>query len=109
MEKKLSIDVSDKGNYYLIKVSGSINSYTYDDFQKQLYNAIEEKNVCIDLSEVDILSSAGLGTIMYAIEKGEEKKHKVYILNPSKIAYESIESTGFKEMFNIISSIDQIK
>ncbi|MEN2997831.1 MAG: STAS domain-containing protein [Brevinematia bacterium] len=109
MEKKLNIEVSDKGKYYLIKLKGSVNSYTYDDFQKQLYSAIEQKSVCIDLSEVDNLSSAGLGTIMYAIEKGEEKGFKVYVLTPSPIAKEAIEATGFKEMFNIIHSLAEIK
>ncbi|MCX8029260.1 MAG: STAS domain-containing protein [Brevinematales bacterium] len=109
MEKKLIMDISDKGNYYVIKVKGSINSYTYDDFQKQLYESIEKKSVCIDLSEVDNLSSAGLGTIMYAIEKAEEKNFKVYILSPSPIVLEAINSTGFKSMFNIISSLSEIK
>ncbi|MCS7298766.1 MAG: STAS domain-containing protein [Spirochaetia bacterium] len=109
MEKKLFINVSDEGKFILIKAKGSINSYTYDDFQKQLYDAIEKKSVCIDLSEVDILSSAGLGTIMYAIEKGEEKGFKVFILSPSSVALEAINSTGFKDMFNIVFSLSDVK
>lgn len=109
MEKKLSIQVSDNTKFILIKVKGSVNSYTYDDFQKQLYDAIDKNNVCIDLSEVDSLSSAGLGTIMYAIEKGEEKGYKLYILSPSSVALEAINSTGFKDVFNIVSSISDIK
>ncbi|MCX8028626.1 MAG: STAS domain-containing protein [Brevinematales bacterium] len=109
MEKKLSIELSDKEKFILIKAKGSINSYTYDDFQKQLYDAIEKKSVCIDLSEVDILLSAGLRTIMYDIDKGEEKGFKVFILSPSSVALEAINSTDFKNMFNIVFSLSDVK
>lgn len=109
MDKNFTVDIIDKGKYYLMKVGGVIDSYTYDQFQKQLYNLVNSKSVCIDMSAIQNISSSGLGTIMYAIEQSEEKGNKVYILNPSTIALEAIKSTGFSDMFNVINNEDSIK
>lgn len=109
MQNNTSIKVSKKEGYTMMEISGSINSYTFNEFQDELYSLVKENNVCIDLSKVDSLSSAGLGSIMSAIETAEETDHKVYCYNPSDIALEAIQSTGFQDLFNIIDSLDQIK
>jgi anti-anti-sigma factor len=96
-------------NFVLINIEGSLNSYTYTDFQDKLYALIEQTNVCMDMSKVTNISSAGLGVLMSAMETGEEKGFTLYILNPSDIVKMAIDSTGFGEMFKIINSTDEIK
>jgi len=97
------------GTIRLIELDGSINSYTYTDFQDKLYTCIEKSTVVIDMSKVVNLSSAGLGVLMSAMETGEEKGHRLYIMKPSQIVTMAIDSTGFIDMFKIITSVNEIK
>lgn len=91
----------------ILDIEGSLNSYTYTDFQDKLYALIEKGSVVIDMSKVGNLSSAGLGVLMSAVETGEEKGNKIHILKPSDVVKMAIDSTGFSEMFNIIEDINQ--
>ena len=96
-------------SYVLLTVSGSINSYTYHEFETKVYNIIKEHSIVLDLSRVTNLSSSGLGILMAASEDGEDVGHKIYILNPSEVVKLAIASTGFSEVFPIIRSLDEVK
>ncbi|HOJ99102.1 MAG TPA: anti-sigma factor antagonist [Termitinemataceae bacterium] len=96
-------------NYVLLEIMGTINSYTYSDFQQRVYTLIDQTNLVLDMSRVSSLSSSGLGVLMSAIEIGQERGHKLYILNPSEIVRLAIESTGFPELFQIIRSIHEVR
>jgi anti-sigma B factor antagonist len=106
--ENLSITERRGDNYILITVQGTINSYTFNDFQQKVSGHVNRTNLCIDMSKVSNISSAGLGVLMTAEEDAEITKHKLYILNPSELVRTAIESTGFKELFNIIHSVAEI-
>ena len=91
--------------YVLLTVSGSINSYTYHEFEKKVYGHIKEHSVVLDVSRVTNLSSSGLGILMAA----SEQNHKIYVLNPSEVVKLAIASTGFSEVFPVIHSLDELK
>ncbi len=95
-------------NYALLEVSGTINSYTYTEFQNKVYALIKESNLVLDLSRVINLSSSGLGVLMAAYDDGEEVGHKLYIMKPSEVVRMAIESTGFAEMFSVIYSLTEV-
>jgi anti-sigma B factor antagonist len=106
--ENLSITERRGDNYILLSVQGTINSYTFNDFQQKVSGLITRTNICIDMSKVSNISSSGLGVLMTAQEDAEETKHKLYILNPSELVRGAIESTGFKELFNLIHSLSEI-
>ncbi|MFP4363063.1 MAG: STAS domain-containing protein [Spirochaetia bacterium] len=109
------LDVIDKkieapiGKVTFLTLEGSVNSYTYSDFQDKLYSLVENTHTCIDMSKVVNLSSAGLGVLMSAMETAEENGFRLYIMNPSNVVDLAINSTGFREMFLIIDSPDQMR
>ena len=96
-------------SFALLTVSGSINSYTYHEFERKVYDLIKEHSIVLDLSRVTNLSSSGLGILMAASEDGAELGHTIYIMNPSEVVNLAIASTGFAEAFPIIHSFDEIK
>ena len=96
-------------SFVLLTVSGSINSYTYHEFEKKVYDLIKEHSIVLDMGRVTNLSSSGLGILMAASEDGAEPGHKIYILNPSEVVKLAIASTGFSEVFPIIRSLDEVK
>ena len=99
-----NLAITEKMNdaFVLLTVSGSINSYTYHEFEIKVYNLIKERSIVLDVSRVTNLSSSGLGILMAASEDGAELGHKIYIMN-------AIASTGFSEVFPIIHSLDEVK
>lgn len=104
----LIINETSTERYLLLAVEGTINSYTYNEFEEKIYSAVKEKPVILDLSKVTNMSSSGLGVLMSAHDDGEENGHKIYILNPSEVAKMAIDSTGFSDMFKIIRSVDEV-
>jgi anti-anti-sigma factor len=105
----LNISERTSENYYILELIGTVNSYTYRDFQQRVYSRIEKTNVVLDMSRVSRLSSSGLGILMAVIDMGQERSHRLYILNPSEIVRLAIESTGFPELFQIIQSIHEVR
>ncbi len=105
---QLTITEKKTDKYVLLDIEGSLNSYTYPDFQDKLYALVQKSNVCVDMSKVSNLSSAGLGVLMSAMESGEERGFSLYILKPSEVAKMAIESTGFGDVFKIVQSADQV-
>jgi anti-sigma B factor antagonist len=106
--EQLNITEKEGDTYIVLEIKGSINSYTYTEFQNKVYDLIKRTNLCLDLSNVTNLSSAGLGVLMTAEEDAEETQHKLYIMKPSEIVKMAIDSTGFGNMFTIIHSQHEI-
>ncbi len=104
----LNISERKGDGYMLLEVMGTINSYTYTDFQVRVYDFIKRTNLVLDLGRVTNLSSTGLGVLMSAVEDGQETGHKLYIMNPSEIVRMAIDSTGFAEFFPIIRSVNEV-
>lgn len=96
-------------SYVLLTVSGSINSYTYHEFEKKVYGHIKDHSIVLDVSRVTNISSSGLGILMAASEDGDDLNHKIYILNPSEVVKLAIASTGFSEVFPVVHSLNDIK
>jgi anti-anti-sigma factor len=94
--------------YVLLEVMGSVNSYTYTEFQQRVYSLIRMTNLILDMARVTNLSSSGLGVLMSAVEDGEDCGHKLYIMNPSEIVRLAVESTGFSDMFPVIHSVNEV-
>ncbi len=104
----LIINQETTDKYLLLKVEGTINSYTYGSFEEKVYAGIKEKNIVMDLAKVTNMSSSGLGVLMSAHDDGEETGHEIFILNPSEVVKMAIDSTGFSDMFKVIHSLDEV-
>lgn len=106
--ENISIIEKSGSNYNLLEVTGTINSYTYTEFQNKVYDLVKKTNLVLDLSRVTNLSSSGLGVLMAALEDGNEVGNKLYVMKPSEVVRLAIESTGFSEMFTVIYSLTEV-
>ncbi len=106
--ENISIVEKNGPNYALLEVAGTINSYTYTEFQAKVYALIKQTNLVLDLSRVVNLSSSGLGVLMAALDDGESLGNKLYIMKPSEVVRLAIESTGFSELFTVIFSLTEV-
>jgi anti-anti-sigma factor len=106
--ENISIVEKNGPNYALLEVAGTINSYTYTEFQAKVYALIKQTNLVLDLSRVVNLSSSGLGVLMAALDDGESLGNKLYVMKPSEVVRLAIESTGFSELFTVIFSLTEV-
>mgnify|MGYP001366551510 CR=1 FL=1 len=101
---QLDIQVRREGGKDCIAIAGSVNSYTYAEFQEKIYKSVLSSDTVIDMSKVTMLSSAGIGVLMAAIDEAESAGHRFAICKPSEIVALAFESTGFADRFPVIES-----
>ena len=92
----------------MLEVSGTINSYTFSEFQSKLYTLVTDTNVVVDMSLVTNIDSSGLGVILAAFNDAEESGYRLYIMRPSNEARKAIDSTGFTDTFSLIQSVTEV-
>ena len=107
--EQLNITEKKGSDYMMLEVQGTVNSYTFNDFQSKINAYIARTNLCIDMSKVTNLSSAGLGVLMTAHEDASDNNRKLFILKPSEVVRMALQSTGFISSFNIINTTSEIQ
>ena len=74
----MKIDVKKKENEIVISAQGRIDTYTAEDFEKSLLEAIEQEDcVRLDFEEVEFISSAGLRALLNGQKKVDEDEKEM--------------------------------
>ncbi len=106
---ELEIIEKDFEKYSLIKVIGKVTSFTHTLLQDKIFYLLQEKPVCLEMSDITVFASAGIGLLMGATKISEKFDSKLYILNASETILDSFEFTGIIRKLNIIESEDDIE
>ena len=103
----MKVDFKTQNNILIIAVNGSIDSNTAPEIQQKVLDAsAESKNVIIDLSEVDFVSSAGLRVILMIYRQIKSKDGKVVLVGVSEEIRDVMTVTGFANFFEMVDSIE---
>lgn len=103
----MKVDFKTQNNILIIKVNGSIDSNTAPEIQEKIFEAsADSKNVIIDLSEVDFVSSAGLRVILMIYRQIKSKDGKVVLVGVSEEIRDVMTVTGFANFFEMVDSIE---
>ena len=81
----------------LIIAHGRIDTETAPELEKALLSCYKDKEVCIDLTDVYYISSAGLRVLLKAVKENRN----TYLGNPSEVVMEILDITGFTDIFKI--------
>jgi anti-anti-sigma factor len=95
----ISIQAHDRGHWTILTVKGPINSYTFTELQDQTNRLVYRRNLAIDLSGVNSMTSAGIGVLLAALEDAEANGRQLAIIEPSEVARLALQSTGFADRF----------
>ncbi len=107
---QLNISESQEEGIRVITLSGPVNSYTYTEFQDKLKIAFDlAGTVVVNMEKVTNLSSAGVGVLMASLDDAEDAGKKLFVMQPSEIAKQALDSTGFGDRFTIIESLHDAK
>ena len=107
MTKKISVNVKNsemKPECTVIEVIGSLDAYTVVDLEEVFSVLLKAKRfkLIIDLTNLDYISSAGLGTFMGVIDEVRENKGDIILTNLSPKIYKVFDLLGFSELFQIV-------
>ncbi|MCI7238676.1 MAG: STAS domain-containing protein [Anaerococcus sp.] len=88
----------------LIRLKGDLDVYSEEDFRDFIENNIspENKDIVIDIEELDYLDSTGLGMFMKIYNDNKEKGKKVKIINPKDNIKKLFEITDLTEIFEMV-------
>lgn len=105
---QLAINEKVGPNYMLLELTGDITAYTLSDLQEKMYQYIVDTNVVLDMSQVYSMDASGVGTVLATMNDGDEHGTKLFIMNPSDSAHESLTRTGFWSSFHVIHAITEV-
>ncbi|WP_243342229.1 STAS domain-containing protein [Anaerococcus sp. AGMB09787] len=88
----------------LIRLKGDLDVYSEEDFRDFIENNIspENKDIVIDIEDLDYLDSTGLGMFMKIYNDNKEKGKKVKIINPKDNIKKLFEITDLTEIFEMV-------
>lgn len=95
--------IYDKEDYKLVELKGDLDIYAEDEFRDFIELELEnsDKNLVIDIKDLDYLDSTGLGLFMKIYKKVNEKGNSVKIINPKENILKLFKITDLTEVFNM--------
>lgn len=95
--------IYDKEYYKLVEIKGDLDIYAEDEFRDFIELELEniDKNLVIDIKDLDYLDSTGLGLFMKIYKKVNEEGKSVKIINPKENILKLFKITDLTEVFNM--------
>lgn len=95
--------IYDKEKFLLIEVKGDLDIYSEDEFRSFIEKEIEgaDKDMVIDIKDLDYLDSTGLGLFMKIYKIAKEKDRTVSIINPKENILKLFKITDLTDVFNM--------
>lgn len=95
--------IYDKEDYKLVEIKGDLDIYAEDEFRDFIELELEniDKDLVIDIKDLDYLDSTGLGLFMKIYKKVNEEGKSVKIINPKENILKLFKITDLTEVFNM--------
>lgn len=96
----MEIQTTEHKRVTVLRVSGRIDSSTANQFDEEVMGLIEggQKNLVLDMAQVDFLSSAGLRTLVSA-RKAVGGGGAIRLANPSQRVVDTLDIAGLDVLF----------
>src|SRR5260370_3130342 len=95
------------GGCRILRVSGRIDFESALDFEQQINSMIQQDADCfiIELSEVELLSSAGLRVLLSTAKRVSHRDASLGLAAPSQVVRQVFEISHFNLLFKIFPSV----
>jgi len=104
--KDFRINPEPRGLVQLIRLSGSLDMYSFPRLEAQLNVCFQQGRYCVvlDCDELDYIGSAGLGALIGFARQAREHQGDVGLLNVPDRIYKIIELLGFTKVLHVHST-----
>ncbi|MDJ0830725.1 MAG: STAS domain-containing protein [Desulfobacterales bacterium] len=105
----MEIIEENQDNVKIFKLHGRLDSNTSPDFEKKVFDAIENgsKSMIVDFGELDYISSAGLRVILKATKDLKRVDGEFILCAMKDYVKEVFEISGFDSFLPIDNSLDE--
>lgn len=97
-------NITDENDKLVLDLSGDLDVYSEEEFKSLIEDEIEtvNKDILIDIENLDYLDSTGLGMFMRIYKINEERGKKVKIINPKENILKLFKITDLTEIFEMV-------
>jgi anti-sigma B factor antagonist len=108
-DQPLRVEVQQRGDVAIMKLSGSASMDVCGTLQDRLYELIDlpVKHLILDLSDLDFMSSVGLGAIIAAHLRGRHCNCRISLVCPKPRILELLDLTRLTRLFDVFKSMDE--
>lgn len=103
----LEITVERNENYVLCRPTGELDAYTVAQFREALMELTEEKFVLVDLSDVPLMDSAGLGALIGGIRRARDNDGDVSVACNRPALVRLLHTTGFDRIVPVRETVEE--
>jgi anti-sigma B factor antagonist len=100
------------GNFQIVKLNGEFDLNEVNYFEEKLEEFLEEgqKNIVLDMSQLEYLDSSGIGCIVRLYRDTEEKLNgKLIIYQPKDFIRELFQISNLTSFLDIVDSPEELK
>lgn len=97
-------NISQAEDKLVLKLSGDLDVYSEEEFKNLIEDELSkvDKDIVIDIKDLDYLDSTGLGMFMKIYKINKEKDKKVKIINPKENILKLFKITELTEIFEMV-------
>ena len=101
--KEFQMEKDSRGSVQLIRLSGSLDMYSFPRLEAQLNSLFKQGQyfVVLDCRNLDYIGSAGLGSLIALAKQAREHEGDIRLLNLPERIYKIIELLGFTKVLNV--------
>ena len=101
--KDFRIQREDKGNIQIVRLSGSLDMYSFPRLETQLSGMFQQGQygIVLDCRDLDYIGSAGLGALIGFAKQAREHSGDVKLLNVPDRIFKIIELVGFTKVLQV--------
>ena len=98
-----------KGSFLVLDISGRLDTSNYRNLEDILLALIDrgEKEIVINCSDMNYISSSGLRVLLMALKKITAAGGKCYLCNLQENIREIFDIAGFTSVFKIFNSLEE--
>ncbi|MCK6381363.1 MAG: STAS domain-containing protein [Leptospiraceae bacterium] len=101
---EINFSVEKIENIFVIRVSGSINSFTKDKFTEEIKSYNSKGPLILDMEDILIVSSTGIIALKEISDFSFDSGNKIILLNPSPQIKQVFEMGGIKNLFSVAAN-----
>ena len=106
---ELLLNTREVDDWTVLEVKGEVDLYTSPALRERIVELVEEGQirVIVDLQEVGFLDSSGLGALVGALKRVNERGGRLMLVCPEGSPLKVLTITGLDKIFPIHSSLDE--
>ena len=104
----MEMQVVNSDKTVIVSISGSIDALTSERVAEGLaLHFKDEKNILLDLAQVNFMSSAGLRVVLGALKETRRRGGDLYLAAAQPGVEKVLKISGFDSILHIFSSVDE--